>query len=77
MAEKPVSYNYEPPPGLSVRNGKSVETHEVTIRDARPLVDRLSLDREGFVLPQRPTAATDFYDENQSGRSITRNASGS
>ena len=64
MAEKPVAYNYEPPPGLSVRTGKSVE-YQVAIRDARPLVDRLSLDREGFVLLKHQTAVTDFYDENQ------------
>jgi hypothetical protein len=36
MAEKPVAYNYEPPPGTPIRTGKS-ETHRVTIRDARPI----------------------------------------
>jgi hypothetical protein len=64
MAEKPVAYNYEPPPGVPVRTGKNVE-HRVTIRDARPLVGKLSLDREGFVLLHHQTAATDFYDEEQ------------
>jgi hypothetical protein len=34
MAEKPVAYNYEPPPGVPVRTGKS-EEHQVPIRDAR------------------------------------------
>jgi hypothetical protein len=29
------------------------------------VVDRLSLDREGFVLLRRPTAVTNFYDEEQ------------
>lgn len=33
MAEKPVAYNYEPPPGVPVRTGES-EEHRVTIRDA-------------------------------------------
>jgi hypothetical protein len=64
MTEKPVAYNYQPPPGVPVRTGKSVE-HQVAIRNARPLVDRLSLDREGFVLLHHQTAVTDFYDEEQ------------
>src|SRR5579862_5782421 len=62
MAEKPYSYNYDPPPGVPQRNTKE-ETHEVRIIDARPVGDRLSLDREGFVLLHRPTAARDLYDE--------------
>src|SRR5579862_1238146 len=54
MAEKPYSYNYEPPPGVPVRNTRE-ETHTVKIVDARPFNDVLSLDREGFVLLSRPT----------------------
>jgi hypothetical protein len=64
MAEKPVAYNYEPPPGTPVRTGRNTE-HQVTIRDARPMIDRLSLDREGFVLLHHQTAVTNFYDEEQ------------
>lgn len=64
MAEKPVAYNYEPPPGTPQRTGRNVE-HQVRIRDARPLVDQLSLDEQGFVLLRRPTAVTNFYDEAQ------------
>lgn len=62
MAEKPYSYNYEPPPGVPPRNTKE-ETHEVTIFDGRAVADKLSLEREGFVLLRRPTAAADLYDE--------------
>jgi hypothetical protein len=62
MAEKPYSYNYDPPPGVPTRNGQSIE-HKVTVRDARPVNDALSLDREGFVLLRHQTAATDLYDE--------------
>ncbi|MBV9014957.1 MAG: methyltransferase [Alphaproteobacteria bacterium] len=62
MAEKPYSYNYEPPLGVPVRN-TSEETHEIKILDARAVGDRLSLDREGFVLLRYPTAAKDLYDE--------------
>jgi hypothetical protein len=62
MTEKPYSYNYEPPPGVPARNTRE-ETHEVKIFDGRAVGDKLSLDREGFVLLHRPTAATDLYDE--------------
>ncbi|MGH7065641.1 MAG: hypothetical protein ACREET_16320, partial [Stellaceae bacterium] len=55
MAEKPVAYNYEPPPGTPQRTGRSVE-HQVRIKDARPLIGQLSLDREGFVLLHHQTA---------------------
>ena len=62
MAEKPYSYNYDPPPGVPVRNGQMIE-YKITVQDARPISDALSLDREGFVLLHHQTAATDLYDE--------------
>src|SRR5579862_6002608 len=62
MAEKPFSYNYDPPPGVPVRNGELAE-HRITIHDARQISDALSLDREGFVLVRHQTAASDLYDE--------------
>jgi hypothetical protein len=62
MAEKPFSYNYEPPPGVPLRNGRP-QAHQVTVHDARPIAGSLSLDREGFVLIRRPTATKDLYDE--------------
>src|ERR1700730_17123912 len=64
MAEKPVAYNCEPPPGVPARTGKS-EEHRVPIRDARPLIGRLSLDREGFVLLHHQTAVKNLYDDNE------------
>jgi hypothetical protein len=64
MAEKPYSYNYEPPPGVPPRNTKEA-THTVRVHDARPLNDKLSLDREGFKLLRSPTAARDLYDESE------------
>jgi hypothetical protein len=67
MAEKPYSYNYEPPPGVPVRNTRE-ETHEVKILDARAVNDRLSLEREGFVLLRHPTAAKDLYDNAEVAR---------
>ncbi len=67
MAEKPYSYNYDPPPGVPVRNTRE-ETHQVKILDARVVKDRLSLDRQGFVLLRHPTAAPDLYDEAEIAR---------
>jgi hypothetical protein len=64
MAEKPVAYNYDPPPGTPVRTGRNIE-YQVPIRNARPMVDELSLDKEGFVLLHHQTAVTSFYDEEQ------------
>jgi hypothetical protein len=64
MAEKPVAYNYEPPAGVPQRTGHSVE-YQVAIRNARPLIGQLSLDKEGFELLHHETAVTNFYDEEQ------------
>lgn len=41
------------------------EERQVEIRDARPLIGKLSLDREGFDLVRHVTAVTDFHDEAQ------------
>jgi hypothetical protein len=65
MAEKPVAYNYEPPPGVRARTGEP-ETHQVRISDARAVA--VSLDREGFLLERRPTATCNFYDEDEVAR---------
>jgi len=67
IAEKPYSYNYEPPPGVPPRN-TSEETHQVKVLDARAVADRLSLDREGFVLLRRPTVAANLYDDDEVAR---------
>jgi hypothetical protein len=62
MAERPVSYNYEPPPGVPARTGRG-EEHRVPIHDARAVAAELSLDREGFVLLHHRSAVGNFYDE--------------
>jgi hypothetical protein len=62
MAEKPYSYNYDPPPGMPARNTQNIE-HNVVVHDARAVNDVLSLDREGFVLLHHQTAAENLYDE--------------
>jgi hypothetical protein len=63
MAEKPYSFNYDPPPGVSPRNTENI-AHTITVHDARAVADSLSLDREGFVLVHHKTAAADLYDED-------------
>jgi hypothetical protein len=64
MTERPRNYTYEPPPGVARSNIVS-EDHVVPIRSARPIADRLTLDKEGFELINRPTAVRDFWNEEE------------
>lgn len=61
---KPVNIPSTPGGGKSEHIGE-YETQAVTVRDARPLVPELSLDREGFALVPLETNVTDFYDDDQ------------
>jgi len=61
MTERLVSYQYEPPAGVPLRNGED-EPHLVAIADARPLAACLSLDAEGFELLQAATAFASWND---------------
>lgn len=51
-------------PAVVVPNYEHVPivSYDVTIRDARPIVDELSLDREGFVLIQHKTSCANVRD---------------
>ena len=60
MDEKPYSYNYDPGPGIKLRNTEN-EERTLTVYDGRSL--DLSLDREGFALVHHKTAASDLYDD--------------
>jgi hypothetical protein len=64
MTERPYSYAYTPPPGVS-RTNRRIAAQTVPLRDARPLADHLSLDRHGFALTRHPSAVTNFYDEDE------------
>lgn len=44
------------------------EEHEVVVHDMRPIADRLSFDRNGFVLLDEPTDIGDFTDQHELGR---------
>ena len=62
--EKPVSYTYEPPPGVASRSGQIVK-RTVPIINGRPVVDQITLDDQGFMLTQSPTAVRNFYDNEE------------
>ncbi len=47
------------------RRTGTFEQHDVTIHDGRPIADRLTLDREGFILMRYDTAVKDFYDDEE------------
>src|SRR5262249_12537627 len=61
--KKPVSYQYDPPPGVPVRSG-TYEDRSVTIHNARLLDSGLSLDREGFAIVPHVTKAKDLSDDD-------------
>ena len=63
-SEKPVSYAIEPPAGTPRVTGKFV-AQTVPIRNAREVVDDLSLDKQGFQLTHQETAVQDFYDREE------------
>jgi len=63
-AEKPRTYTYNPPPPGEPMSTVVPEPHTVSIRDARPVLGQVSLDREGFELIRFDTTATDFDDDD-------------
>ena len=62
--KKPVSYQYDPPPGVPVRSG-TYEDRSVPVYNARLLADGLSLDREGFAIVPHATRAKDLSDDDE------------
>lgn len=68
MAGRPVSYQYDPPPGVPQRTG-DFDAHAVAIRNARPLAAGLSLDVEGFTLLHAQSGFADFQDDEAIGSS--------
>ena len=64
MLERPRNYTYEPPPGVPWSNTAN-EAHRVTIHDARPVADRVSLDANGFALVDHRSAVRDFFDDEE------------
>ncbi|WP_341530354.1 CmcJ/NvfI family oxidoreductase [Nostoc sp. UHCC 0302] len=64
MAEKPVIYTYERPPGIPPSNRK-FETHLMPVHNIRAVSQDISLDREGFRLVVAHSNVCNFYDEDQ------------
>jgi hypothetical protein len=62
-AETPATTKlYEPAPDASGWPGRS-RRYTVPIRNGRPVLKELSLDKQGFVLVHNQTAVSNFYDE--------------
>ncbi len=55
---------YELPPDASSWPGRS-RRYTISIRDGRPIIAELSLDKQGFVLVRHQTAVSNFYDEQE------------
>jgi hypothetical protein len=63
-SERPRSYAYEPPANAPKTNISSIEV-AVPIRNARPIVGAITLDRNGFELIKHRSAMRDFYDDEE------------
>ena len=63
-AQVQFTYAYDPPPGQA-RSNIVLDEQTVTIANARPIAESLSVDREGFQLVGHRTAVRDFWDEAQ------------
>ncbi|WP_244485741.1 CmcJ/NvfI family oxidoreductase [Bradyrhizobium tropiciagri] len=50
---------------VEICNGYPVINHEVEVRDARPIADKLSLDREGFTLVRHRISCLDETDQKE------------
>ena len=59
--QRPVTYFCEPPVGTPARSGE-YSKFTVRIQDGRAILDRLSLDNQGFVLTRHDSKVADFYD---------------
>jgi hypothetical protein len=62
--EKPRTYTYNPPPPGELMSTVVSEPHTVPIRDARPMLAQISVDREGFELIRFEPTATNFDDDD-------------
>jgi len=61
---RPTTESYESPPHASGWPGRS-RRYTTAIRDGRPIIAQLSLDKQGFVLACHQTAVSNFYDEQE------------
>src|ERR1700676_117844 len=57
--ERPRTYTFEPPSGAPKSNIVG-EPQRHPLHDVRPIIDAVSLDREGFALVRQKSAVKDF-----------------
>ena len=62
--DQPVTYTYQPPPGVAARSGNYAK-YSVAIHNARAVLSDLSLDRQGFAVAHQETAVANFYNEKE------------
>src|SRR5258706_3459116 len=62
--QRPVSYNFKPPPGVPARTGTYAK-FTVQFHSARAIMNVLSLDRQGFAVTRQQSAVADFYDADE------------
>ena len=62
--EKPKTYPEKPFDDPSQRTGK-YEERTITLHDARPIADELSIDVQGYELTSFSSKTKDFYDEDE------------
>ncbi len=74
-APKPAAYMYERPAGVPAIEERN-EPHKVAIHSARPLIETLSLDLQGFELALGPTAVRDFDDVAELKRTYDQEVAG-
>ncbi len=60
----PVTYTYQPPPGVAARTGNYAK-FPVAIQSARAILPQLSLDRQGFTIARQESAVANFFDEKE------------
>ena len=63
-SESPRTYAYEPPPSEPKTDIRNVSV-AVPIRDARPIVGEITLDRHAFEIVGHRSAVRDFYDDDE------------
>jgi hypothetical protein len=64
MTAKPVTYTYQPPPGIPWSTAEA-EEHATTIRNLRPAASKLVLDDVGFQFLTHRSAVRNFWDEDE------------
>src|ERR1700722_6419177 len=62
--DRPRNYTYEPPAGVP-RSNIVPEPHILPVHDLRPLLESISLDREGFALVNQHSAVNNLYDDDE------------